>query len=209
MLTCLIHPFGLIIYFALIISELKFFQKNDKSNFKKIAVYLFLSLIMLIYYFLQFNKSYLTPIWIETIDIKFFTNLFFSNFFGSRIMGLIYLVTFLILILKFFKIFYKNKKLFFLLSIFILSYFLPLFYGVLFKPILISRYIIFVIIPVVVIISYFVFQLEKFKRNLVLTFFILITFLNLTTEQTFKQFYKERISYKHDFEGALKKNIHI
>ena len=30
-------------------------------------------------------------------------------------------------------------------------------------------------------------------------------FSNLTTEQTFKQLYKERISYKHDFEGALKK----
>ena len=29
--------------------------------------------------------------------------------------------------------------------------------------------------------------------------------MNLTTEQTFKQFYKERVSYKHDFEGALKK----
>ena len=205
LLTCLIHPFGLIIHFALIISELKFFQKNSKLNLKKITAYLFLSLVILIYYFLQFNKSYLTPIWIETINIKFFTNLFFSNFFGSRIMGLVYLVTFLILILKFLKTFYKNKKLFFLLTIFVLSYFLPLFYSVLFKPILISRYIIFVIIPVIVMISYFVFHLEKFKKNLVLTFFILITCLNLTTEQTFKQFYKERVSYKHDFEGALKK----
>ena len=29
-LTSLIHPFGLIIYFSIILSELKFFQKNDK-----------------------------------------------------------------------------------------------------------------------------------------------------------------------------------
>lgn len=205
LLTSLVHPFGLLIYFALILSELKFFQKNDKSNFKKIITYIFLSLTILLYYFLQLNKNYLTPIWIETIDLNFFTNLFFSNFFGSRIMGLVYLIIFLILTLKFLKSFNKNKKLFFLLSIFILSYFLPILYGYLFKPILIPRYIIFVIIPVIVIITYFVFKLNKFKKNLVLTFLILTTFLNLTTEQTFKQLYKERVSYKHDFEGSLKK----
>ena len=205
MLTSLIHPFGLIIYFAIILSELKFFQKNDEFILKKIITYLFSGLLILIYYSTQLNESYLTPIWIETINIKFFTNLFFSNFFGSRIMGLIYLITFLTLTLKFFRSFNKNKKLFFLLSIFVLSYLLPLFYGILFKPILIPRYIIFVIIPTIVIISYFVFTLNKLKKNLILTFLILITFLNLTTEQTFKQFYKERVSYKHDFEGALKK----
>ena len=205
LLTSLIHPFGLIIYFAIILSELKFFQKNDEFILKKIITYLFSGLLILIYYSTQLNESYLTPIWIETINIKFFTNLFFSNFFGSRIMGLIYLITFLTLTLKFFRSFNKNKKLFFLLSIFVLSYLLPLFYGILFKPILIPRYIIFVIIPTIVIISYFVFTLNKLKKNLILTFLILITFLNLTTEQTFKQFYKERVSYKHDFEGALKK----
>ncbi len=205
LLTSLIHPFGLIIYFSIILSELKFFQKNDEFFLKKIITYLFSGLLILMYYFTQLNESYLTPIWIETINIKFFTNLFFSNFFGSRIMGLIYLITFLTLTLKFFRSFNKDKKLFFLLSIFVLSYLLPLFYSILFKPILVPRYIIFVIIPTIVIISYLVFKLNRLKKNLILTFLILITFLNLTTEQTFKQFYKERVSYKHDFEGALKK----
>ena len=120
-------------------------------------------------------------------------------------MGLIYLITFLTLTLKFFKSFNKNKKLFFLLSIFLLSYLLPILYSILFRPILIPRYVIFVIIPIIVIISYFVFKLNRLNKNLILTFLILITFLNLTTEQTFKQFYQERVSYKHDFEGALKK----
>ena len=205
LLTSLIHPFGLIIYFAIILSELKFFQKNDKFILKKIITYIFSGLFILIYYFTQLNESYLTPVWIEKIDIKFFTNLFFSNFFGSRVMGLIYLITFLTLTLKFFKSFNKNKKLFFLLSIFLLSYLLPILYSILFRPILIPRYVIFVIIPIIVIISYFVFKLNRLNKNLILTFLILITFLNLTTEQTFKQFYQERVSYKHDFEGALKK----
>ena len=205
LLTSLIHPFGLIIYFAMIISEFKFFQKNDEFILKKIIAYTFSALIILIYYFTQLNESYLTPIWIETVDIKFFTNLFFSNFFGSRIMGLIYLITFITLTLKFFRSFNENKKLFFLLSIFVLSYLLPLLYGILFKPILVPRYIIFIIIPTIVIISYFVFKLNRLKKNLILTLLILLTFLNLTTEQTFKQFYKERVTYKHDFEGALKK----
>ncbi len=205
LLTSLIHPFGLIIYFAIILSELKFFQKNDKFIFKKIITIIFSGLIILIYYFPQLNESYMTPLWIEKIDIKFFTNLFFSNFFGSRIMGLIYLIIFLTLTFKFFKSFNKDKKLFFLLSIFVLSYLVPILYGILFKPILVPRYVIFVIIPTTVIISYFVFKLNRLSKNLILTFLILTTFLNLTTEQTFKQFYKERISYKHDFEGALKK----
>ncbi len=205
LLTSLIHPFGLIIYFAIILTELKFFQKNDPFILKKIIAYTFSALLILIYYLTQFNENYLTPIWIETIDIKFFTNLFFSNFFGSRIMGLIYLITFITLTLKFFRSFNKNKKLFFLLSIFVLSYLLPLLYGILFKPILVPKYIIFIIIPTIVIISYFVFKLNKFQKNLILTFLILITFLNITTEQTFKQFYKDRVSYKHDFEGVLKK----
>ncbi len=205
LLTSLVHPFGLIIYFSLIITELKFFHKKKTFKLEKILAHIILAITVLVYYFFQSNESYLTPTWINQIDIKFFTNLYFSKFFGSRIIGLIYLLAFLILTIKFFRSLNHDKKLFFLLSIFILSYLLPLLYGVLFRPILESRYIIFVIIPVIVIISYLVFQLNDSKRNLTLVFFILVTFINLTTEQTFKQFYKERISYKHNFEGALDK----
>lgn len=204
-LTSLVHPFGLIVYISLIISELKFFHKKNIINIEKIFIYVVFGITVLIYYFFQSNESYLTPIWINPIDIKFFTNLYFSKFFGSRIIGLIYLLSFLILTIRFFHLFNKDKRLFFLISIFILSYLLPLLYGLMFRPILESRYIIFVIIPVIVIISYLVFQLHAFKRNLILTFFVVVTFINLTTEQTFKQFYKERISFKHNFEGALDK----
>ena len=204
-LTSLVHPFGLIVYISLVISELKFFHEKNIFKIEKIFVYIFFGITVLIYYFFQSNESYLTPTWINPIDIKFFTNLYFSKFFGSRIIGLIYLLSFLILTLRFFQLFNKDKKLFFLISIFILSYLLPLLYGLMFRPILESRYIIFVIIPVIVIISYLVFQLNAYKRNLILTFFVLVTFINLTTEQTFEQFYKERISFKHNFEGTLDK----
>ena len=205
--TSLIHPFGLIIYFSFIISEFKFFKKDNEHNFQKIISYLVLFLVVFLYYSLQFNEQYLSPGWIKQIDIKFFTNFYFSNFFGSRIVGLIYLITLFFLLIKSFKTLLENKKLFLLFSILILSYSLPLLYGLLFRPIIIPRYIIFVIIPIIILTSFFVFQLKLVIRNYIIAFVVLITFLNLTTEQTFKQFYNDRFSYKHDFEGALK-NIH-
>ena len=202
--TSLIHPFGLILYFSFVISEFKFFKKDNEHNFQKIISYLVLFLVIFLYYSLQFNEQYLSPGWIQQIDIKFFTNFYFSNFFGSRIVGLIYLITLLFLLIKFFKTLLENKKLFLLFSILILSYSLPLLYGLLFRPIIIPRYIIFVIIPIIILTSYFIFQLKLVIKNYIIAFLVLITFLNLTTEQTFKQFYNERFSYKPDFEGALK-----
>ena len=202
--TSLIHPFGLILYFSFVISEFKFFKKDNEHNFQKIISYLVLFLVIFLYYSLQFNEEYLSPGWIKQIDIKFFTNFYFSNFFGSRIVGLIYLIALLFLLIKFFKTLLENKKLFLLFSILILSYSLPLLYGLLFRPIIIPRYIIFVIIPIITLTSYFIFQLKLVIKNYIIAFLVLITFLNLTTEQTFKQFYNERFSFKPDFEGTLK-----
>lgn len=203
LLTCIIHPFGLILYFSYLLTELKFFKRDNKDNYLKTVFYLSLAPIIFLYYFIQFNEQYLTPGWIENIDLKFFTNYYFSNFFGSRIVGIIYLIALLYFILKYFRSIFYNKNLFLIFSILILSYFLPLTYGLLFKPIIIPRYIIFVIIPIILLISHFIFQQKKIVKIFFIIFFVSITFLNLTTEQTFKQLYKERFSFKHDFEGAV------
>mgnify|MGYP007000111092 len=67
-------------------------------------------------------------------------NYFFSRFFGSKIMGAIYLLCLIYLIYtgrkKIFKLEDKN---FLLILILILSYVLPLTYGIIKQPILIDR----------------------------------------------------------------------
>ena len=51
-------------------------------------------------FFLLFYLKHIshTPDWIEQLDISFFTNYFFSNFFGSRLIGGVYLITLIYLI---------------------------------------------------------------------------------------------------------------
>ena len=75
------------------------------------------SIIFLIFFILNTTHQ---PIWIENIDWKFFTNFFFSKFFGSRLIGGIYLLVFVYLIIKFKnKIFFKsNFEMFLLITIF-------------------------------------------------------------------------------------------
>ena len=203
LLTVLIHPFGFIIIFSLITSDIFFmyFKKNNKSNF---LLYFIIIVISSLYYYLQINPFYLTPSWLEKINLKFFTNFYFSKFFGSRLMGLIFLSTLVLLTFKFRKLIFKNRKIFMLFNIIFLSYFLPILYSLIFSPILLSRYIIFVIIPIILLISYFTFKLKRNYKNIIIIFLSVCSVSNLATEETFKQFYKDRFSYKPDFTGSLK-----
>ena len=85
-----------------------------------------------------------------------------------------------------------------------LSYFVPLIYGYFLKPIIFPRYIMFVLIPIILIISILIFYLENKNLKKFLIFFLV--FLNLGnhfTESTFKQFFNERKKFKPDFIGAF------
>ena len=85
-----------------------------------------------------------------------------------------------------------------------LSYFIPLIYGYFLKPIIFPRYIIFVLIPIILIISILVFYLEnKNLRRFLIFFFIFINLGNHLTESTLKQFFYEREKFKPDFDTAL------
>ena len=92
----------------------------------------------------------------------------------------------------------------FLLILFILSYFIPLVYG-LYKPIITSKYIIFVLIPIIVLISVLVNELKiKFLKNFFISLIVLITIGNQFTEQNFKQFFESRKHFKPQYDLALK-----
>ena len=83
------------------------------------------------------------------------------------------------------------------------SYFLPMIYGYLFEPIILARYLIFVLIPIFLIISHIIFDLDSFKKNILILIIIIMTIGNFVTEETFKQFYKQRSVYKPEFKKAI------
>ena len=200
------HSFSIIIIFSLnfYILYLWFFKKNDNSNLIKIF---FLNIFIIIFFLIFYLKGVShTPNWIEQLDISFFTNYFFSNFFGSRLIGGVYLVVLLYLLTKSIKqiINKANINLFFLILIFF-SYFLPGIYGFIFEPVLINRYIIFVLIPILFLISHLTFETNyNLVRKIFLSLIIILTFFNHFTENTFKQFYTNIYPSKPEIRKTLK-----
>ena len=218
-LMILSHPFTLIVIGSYVIfCLLKFLKrgKMDKNTLKIILSLCVISLLFLIYYL----KNTLTALsgtgvmsglsqnWIPQIDLAFFSNFYFSKFFGSRILGLIHLAVLIFCIIKFWKklIFDFDIYMFFLILLF-LSYFVPLIYGFFFNPILIDRYIFFVLIPIICLISNFVFKIESNKiKVFVLVVVCLGSFLNnLLYETSFKKFYTEVYPSKPQIKNTLQK----
>ena len=77
-------------------------------------------------------------------------------------------------------------------------------FGYIFTPILTSRYIIFVLIPITLLISILINHLHMKKKIFILSLLILLTIGNHFTEQTFKQFFEKRIVSKPEHSKALK-----
>ena len=85
-----------------------------------------------------------------------------------------------------------------------LSYFIPLIYGYFLEPIIFPKYIIFVLIPIILLISILIFLIEN--QNLKKFFVVFLVLLNLGnhfTESTIKQFFNERVKFKPDFDTAF------
>ena len=204
-LMILSHPFCLIIFFSttffLILKYLR-----DKEIIKILNISFWITLIFSLVYFFYYLKSISSfPGWIEQPDIKFYTNFYFSKFFGSRFMGLIHLVILLSLITLFIK---KLKNEFFNLNIFLiiifLSYALPLIFGYIFRPIIFPRYIIFVLIPTIILLSFLTFEIKnKIVKKIIIIIFVSINLGNHLTESTFQQFFKEKTRYKPNFKAMI------
>ena len=205
-LAILSHPFSIIILISVIclsLIRITFY----KENLKKLNISLFSILILsVIYYFLYFiNLNELTS-WIPQVDIKFFTNLFFSKFFGSRILGLLHLIALIFFIFRFRKDLITSEKFLILVLIIIFSYSLPLIFSLIFKPLLIERYVMYLIAPILLVICNAIYNLEKiFLRNFLISIFIFLTFANFVTEDTFKQIFQKIDRQKPNFYSVLSK----
>ena len=198
----LLHPFSFILLFSYIVYSLYLFL-NKKIHKKLYFTVVVLTIFFTTFYYFFLQNTLDTPTWIIQPDAKFFTNFYFSKYFGSRLLGLIHLIILITFLAQIFfrKIQFKHS-LFFITFLF-LSYFIPLIYGYIFDPIIMPRYIMFAIIPVVLIISHSIFEQKKIAKNMMIVLLTLITIGNFFTEQTFKQIYQERRVYKPEFKKAL------
>ena len=87
----------------------------------------------------------------------------------------------------------------------LITYIFPLTLSYLIKPIFIPRYIIFVLIPIITLISILIFQLKNktFKNSLII-FLILIVSSNTLNETSFKKIFKQNYLERPEFTRSLK-----
>ncbi len=204
-----LHPFALIVFFSSIIYLLIKNFKDREKYFSLHTVNLLIFLISIYIYYSSFflildqesNNEYF---WMTNPDLKFYTNFYFSSFFGSRLMGVIFLILLLTLLFQNYKKILNLELVALFLTIIFLSYFLPILFGYIYNPILVNRYIIFILIPIIIIISTSVYDLKNDILKKTLIFLVIIfTLGNHFTEQTFKQFFKKRIVSKPQYTAAL------
>ena len=215
MLFC--HPFTLLVVGSFVVFELsKFYKKEIISSYN---IFLITSLVftMMFFLFIYFQTTLkiidqdilngISPDWLWQVKPKFYTNFYFSKYFGSRILGLVHLGILLYCIIKFKKNLLEDFNIYtFFVFLIFFSYFIPLAYGYIFKPILLDRYIFFILIPIICLLSHFILFIKtKFLRYFFVALICLITFLNhLFYENTGRQFYTSINPTKPDTHNALR-----
>ena len=198
-------PFASIIvgsFLFILFLRLLFGEKN-LTLFLIVLVYVIF--ILFLYYFWSKDINYELK-WIVNPGIKFFTNFYSSHFFGSRLLGIVHFLVLIGLIIKFRKlVFYKPNEKTLLIYLILFTYLIPLVFGYLFFPVIHERYIIFVLIPILILLSYFIFEINNIKlKNFLIILLLGMNFFNHFDESTFKQFYQDRPRYKPSFVEAVK-----
>jgi len=199
-------PFAIIITGSFLFILFIKYLSNKKVLKLFLVVFFHTIFTLFLFYFLTKNRNFEYSAWLVNPDIKFFTDFYFSTFFGSRFMGITHLFLLVLLTFKFRKLIlnHSNEKSF-LLYLTFFTYFIPLIFGYLFFPIINARYIIFVIISILILLTYFVFEIKNVKlKNSIIVLLLGINFFNHFSESSFKQFYLERQKYKPSFEDAVK-----
>ena len=203
-LNVMTHLFGVFLFISLIIFYLIYFLKYKKLELDILLLLIINIFLILVILGLYFNYNNLFPSWIQNPNLKFLTNLYFSKFFGSRLVGAIFLIIFLYSIIVGAKNLLKLSFYTYLLILIIISYLFPIVYGKIYNPILNERYIIYILIPIYVIILNTIFNnnSKKFHKFLLIVI-LLISFGNAFTESSFKQLYTKREKHKPDYKEVL------
>ena len=174
-----VNPFSLIILFSQI-----FFTTYKYIFFKDRYIHFYISALLIIFSYLLLNYNYILfqisfeNYMLSSDIINVIDGLYFPRFFGSKIMGYFYLILLIFLIIKIRKkIFLENNNYLFFLTIIFFSYLIPLIYGILNTPVLHDRYIIFILIPILILISCLLNELRN--QRLKQIFFLLLIFLTI------------------------------
>ena len=193
-----------IFFFIVVLSQATYLFFTYFSEKKKLLVSLINIIFILVFYiFLMFDilvlQMSIDDHWIKNVELSFIFDLYFPRFFGSHLMGAIYLLVLLYLLIlnkkTFFK--YENKN-FLLIILLFFSYLIPIIYGNIATPVLTDRYIIYVLIPILILISNLIFDLKNKKLKL----FILFLIVAPTLINNYNEVFKRKIS-KPPFELAL------
>ena len=209
------HPFVFIIFFSQIINSIYFWIVFKNKN---ILFFLSVPFILIIYFFT--NYDYLVSLFAygegayfyKQIGWEFFYNYYFSRFFGSKIMGLVYLSTLIFLIFRFRnKILLTPNNYLLLTFILIFSYIIPLSYSFIVRPILTDRYIIFVLASILILISTLIFEIDNKKLKIYLVMIVVLpTLVNHYIEIKFRVNTKpEFTKVIHSLKGNEVKNLSI
>ena len=185
------HAFSIIVIISINFYILLLWMIKKKVKKNDIFLFLSTSISSLLFIFIYLNNISHTPHWVPEFKSSFFTNYYFSSFFGSRILGLIHLLVLLYLIISQFNRVLKkfDIELFFII-LFFSTYIIPITYSFIFEPILIDRYIFFVLIPILYLLSCLSLDLKNIKKKYIFIFLLVVpSFFNHFTENTLKQFY--------------------
>lgn len=167
---------GTIIFF-------EFFFRRNKKNYYIINLIIFVTTIFSIYFNFEFYQSVFnfeaTSINNPNLDF-YLLNFFFKQYFGSKIMGLIFFLFFTFSIFILVKNNLINQKLKFLLFLIFFSYFIPILYGYIFSPVLNDKYIIYVVPIIILLISFSISLLQNLKLKVsIIIFLLIVSFSNL------------------------------
>ena len=189
------------------------FEKKNKKYFAINGV-VFLSILISIFFNIEFYKSILSfeanSINNQSINFYIF-NYFFKQFFGSKIMGYLFIFFFLISIFYLVKNKINNKKLSFLLLVIFFSYLVPIVYGYIFSPVLNDKYIIYVIPIILIFISYMISKINNFKLKIsIFLFLICMSFANQILKNLKKEIDKpEFVKILNEINFDNESNVYI
>ena len=145
--------FSLLIFCTIFIFEF-LFKKKNKRYYLVNLILIFVIFTSLILNF-DFYKSIINfkAISIENPNLDFYLlNFYFKQFFGSKIMGYIFFLYFIISIFFIVKKKLFDNKIIFLIMLLFFSYAVPIIYGYMFTPVIQDKYIIYVV-PIILLIS--------------------------------------------------------
>jgi len=193
-----------IFFFIVILSQATYLFFTYFSETKKLFVSLINIIFILVFYiFLMFDilvlQMSIDDHWIKNVELSFIFDLYFPRFFGSHLMGAIYLLVLLYLLILNKKTFFQpENKNFLLIILLFFSYLIPIIYGKIATPVLTDRYIIYVLIPILILISNLIFDLKNKK----LKFLILSLIVATSLINNYIEIFNRKIS-KPPFELAL------